>query len=229
MIALTAPLPSPAREAPSGRSRRGAIEDSLETRASRGDRRALEALLREHARAVHDLCRYVAGPNEARDAAQESLERIVVSIQRFDPGKGSFRAWALTVARNVCRDRMRRRGLERRTFVDEGDDVTAGTASEAPDVERVALARIESRRLAAALETLPAPMRLAIVLFHVHDSSYEEIATALEVPIGTVMTWLHRGRKRLRAALEAEERDEVSPGGAVASAADTPGGAGGAR
>jgi RNA polymerase sigma-70 factor (ECF subfamily) len=79
------------------------------------------------------------------------------------------------------------------------------TASEAPDAERIALARIESRRLATALETLPEPMRLAIVLFHVHDSSYEEIAAALEVPIGTVMTWLHRGRKRLRAALEPAE------------------------
>ena len=46
-------------------------------------------------------------------------------------------------------------------------------------------------------------MRSAIVLFHVHGQSYEEIAAALEVPKGTVMTWLHRGRKRLRAALEA--------------------------
>ncbi|AKF05376.1 RNA polymerase sigma factor [Sandaracinus amylolyticus] len=204
MIALTAPLPSLPRAATSARSGRGTIEDSLEGRASRGDRRALEALLREHARAVHDLCRYLAGPTEGRDAAQESLEKIVTSIARFDPTKGSFRGWALTLARNVCRDRLRRRGLERRTFVGEGDEVTATTASEAPDVERVALARIESRRLAAALETLPEGMRLAIVLFHVHDSTYEEIATALEIPIGTVMTWLHRGRKRLRVALESD-------------------------
>src|SRR5688500_10059722 len=125
MIALIAPLPSLPREAPSARTRRGTIEDSIEARASRGDRRALEALLREHARAVHDVCRYVAGPAESRDAAQEALEKIVVSITKFDPSKGTFRTWALTVSRNVCRDRMRRRGLERRTFVDEGDDVTA--------------------------------------------------------------------------------------------------------
>lgn len=212
MIALTAPLPFVPSEATSRRARGSNIEESLEGRASRGDRRALEALLREHARAVHDLCRYLAGPNEARDAAQESLEKIVVSITKFDPLKGSFRAWALTVARNTCRDRLRRRGLERRTFVDDGDDVTGATASEAPDVERVALARIESRRLAAALETLPENMRLALVLFHVHDSTYEEIAEALEVPIGTIMTWLHRGRKRLRAALD-EAQDGAPPGG----------------
>lgn len=201
---VTLALPAASYPAPSPRAGRRTISNELEERASRGDRRALEALLREHARAVHDLCRFLIGPGEARDSAQEALEKIVLSITKFDPAKGTFRAWALTVARNACRDRMRRRGLERRTFVDDGDTVTGITASELPDVERVALARIESARLARALETLPEPMRLAIVLFHVHDSSYEEIAEALEVPIGTVMTWLHRGRKRLRTALEPE-------------------------
>lgn len=189
--------------------RRSGIEASLETRAAGGDKRALEALLREHARAIHDVCRFVAGLEDAKDATQESLERIVTSIDRFDPARGSFKSWALTVTRNVCRDRLRRRGLERRTFVDEGDETTAWTATDAPGPERVALARIESERLAAALETLPEPMRLAVVLYHVHEATYEEIARTLDVPMGTVMTWLHRGRKRLRAALEeTEEKDQ---------------------
>jgi RNA polymerase sigma-70 factor (ECF subfamily) len=177
---------------------------SLEERARNGDKRALEALVREHARAIAELCRCLAGPVDGRDAAQESLEKIVISIGRFDPSKGTFRAWALTVARNTCRDRLRRRGLERRLFMAEGEEPLE-IAGDQPDVERTALARIESRRLAAALETLPPPMRAAIVLFHVHESTYEEIAAALEVPLGTVMTWLHRGRKRLRVALEGAE------------------------
>ena len=184
--------------------RRSGIEASLELRAAGGDRRALEALLREHARAIHDVCRFVAGMDDANDATQESLERIVTSIDRFDPARGSFKSWALTVTRNVCRDRLRRRGLERRTFIDAGDETTSYTASSEPGPERIALARIESERLSAALETLPEPMRLAVVLFHVHEATYEEIARTLEVPMGTVMTWLHRGRKRLRAALEEE-------------------------
>lgn len=184
----------------SGAGRDG-IEASLEARASGGDRNALEALLREHARAVHDVCRFVAGKNDAHDATQAALERIVKSIDKFDPDKGTFRTWALTVTRNVCRDRLRRRGLERRTFVSDGDEVTSWQASEAPGPERVALARIESERLLEALDTLPEKMRLAVVLFHMHGSTYEEIASTLEVPMGTVMTWLHRGRKRLRKAL----------------------------
>ncbi len=194
-------MSAPASPAYSADRRRG-IDASLEARAARGDKPALEALLREHAPAIHDVCRFVAGLDDAHDATQESLERIVTSIDRFDPARGTFRSWALTVSRNVCRDRLRRRGLERRTFVDKGDEKTEWTASSAPGPERVALARIESQRLAQALETLPEQMRLAVVLYHVHESTYEEIAATLDVPMGTVMTWLHRGRKRLRAALE---------------------------
>lgn len=190
--------------------RRRTIDETshaLARRASNGDRCALEALLREHARAVGEVCRALAGPEEGRDAAQEALEKIVTSIRVFDPQKGSFRAWALTIARNVSRDRLRRRGLERRLFEDPGDDGEARLRSEAPDAERIAFARIESRKLVAALDTLPEAMRLAVVLFHVHEASYEEIAAALDVPMGTVMTWLHRGRRRLRGALEPASED----------------------
>ncbi|GAB4212846.1 MAG: hypothetical protein OHK0013_36070 [Sandaracinaceae bacterium] len=203
MLAGALPFPIVAIEAPSVRRRPiDEASNALARRAASGDRRALEALLREHARAIGDVCRVIAGPEDGKDAAQETLEKIVVSIRTFDADKGSFRAWALTVARNVCRDRLRRRGLERRLFEDPGDDGMVHVMSEAPDAERITYARIESRKLAAALETLPEAMRLAVVLFHVHEASYEEIAAALGVPMGTVMTWLHRGRKRLRAAVE---------------------------
>jgi RNA polymerase sigma-70 factor (ECF subfamily) len=189
---------------PETERKRVSIDESLESRVGSGDRRALEALLRAHARAIHDLCRFVAGHDDAHDSTQEALERIVTQIHNYDPTRGTFRTWALTVSRNVCRDRLRRRGLERRTFVRDGEEQTGWASSESPSPERIALARIETGRLAEALETLPEPMRLAIVLYHVHEATYEEIAQTLDVPIGTVMTWLHRGRKRLRAQLEAE-------------------------
>lgn len=193
---------------PAYSARRQGIEGSLEGRASGGDRQALEALLREHARAIHDVCRFVVGRDDAHDATQEALERIVTRIEKFDVDKGSFRTWALTVARNVCRDRLRRRGLERRTFIADGESANEWVPNDAPSPERVALARIETDRLAAALETLPEKMRLAVVLYHAHGSTYEEIASTLEVPIGTVMTWLHRGRKKLRAVLEEGGEEE---------------------
>jgi RNA polymerase sigma-70 factor (ECF subfamily) len=181
----------------------GAAEaPTLMALAASGDRNALAALLREHGQAIGQLCHFVAGPRDGRDAAQEAFERIVVSIDKYDPAKGSFRSWALTVARNVCRDRLRRRGLEKAAFTADGETHTDLARAAGPDPEAQALLRADATALEAALEALPEEMRTALVLFHFHEASYEEIAASLDVPIGTVMTWLHRGRKRLKAALE---------------------------
>jgi RNA polymerase sigma-70 factor, ECF subfamily len=178
-------------------------DDVLAARATSGDRQALEALLRRHAADVYKLCHLVAGETDAPDAAQRTLEKLVLNIDRFEPDKGSFRTWALTVARNVCRDRLRRRKLERATFRRDGEERVHREPDEQPSPERLALARIDAAHVGRALETLPEGMRSAIVMFHVHGASYEEIADSLAIPKGTVMTWLHRGRARLRAALEA--------------------------
>jgi RNA polymerase sigma-70 factor (ECF subfamily) len=174
----------------------------LEREAQAGDRRAIELLLREHAALLLTICQHVVGPNDARDALQEALERLVRQLARFDPAEGTFRTWASTVTRNVCRDRLRRRGLERAAFSRDGDEQAGSAPSVGPDPERQAIARQGAGALAEALAGLPAQMRTALMMFHVHEASYEEIARALEVPMGTVMTWLHRGRQRLRSAVE---------------------------
>lgn len=202
--ALRAPTPP---KAPSTTLPRSAEEPSLLARARGGDRGALEILLAEHARAIWALCHGLSGTRDANDALQESLERIVRSLDRFDPGRGSFRVWAFAVARNVCRDRLRRCGLERATFHDDGDEQAAVAPSPAPDPERLAIARADQASMEAAIARLPENLRAAVVLFHFHELSYEQIATALEVPIGTVMTWIHRGRRRLRDSMEEAAND----------------------
>ncbi|MBI2897311.1 MAG: RNA polymerase sigma factor [Deltaproteobacteria bacterium] len=176
--------------------------DSVLARARGGDRDALEMLLGDHSRAIFTVCVHLCGAQDARDALQESLERIVRSLDRFEPAKGGFRPWAFSVARNVCRDRLRRRNLERATFRDDGGEEALIAPSPAADPERLAIARADQRSLEAALATLPENLRAALVLFHFQEASYEQIAATLEVPIGTVMTWIHRGRRRLRDAME---------------------------
>ena len=178
--------------------------------AVRGDRDALSALLRRHAKGIHALAFHVCGPDDARDAAQESLERVVRSVAQFDPARGDFRTWALAVARNVCRDRLRRRGLERAAFLDDGDEAAARAPASAPDPEHLVLARARAREVLEALAGLPEGQRSALVLFHVHEASYEQIAQTLNVPIGTVMTWIFRGRRRLRDAMEVRAREGSS-------------------
>ncbi|MDH5492183.1 MAG: sigma-70 family RNA polymerase sigma factor [Myxococcales bacterium] len=184
----TAPMREPASE--------------LVIRAQRGDRDALGALLRAHGPMVLRLTHHLLGEVEGRDAAQQVFERIVRAIDSFDPSRASFRTWAMTIARNTCRDRFRRRKLERAAFSAEGEQEIGAARARRGDPERGLLRQVDAARLERALGGLPEGMREAIVLFHVGGMAYEEIARTLEIPIGTVMTWLYRGRRRLRVALE---------------------------
>lgn len=154
------------------------------------ERQTLALLLREHADAIYSVCHAVAGPADARDACQESFERIVTNFAKFDAARAPFRAWAQSVARNVCRDRLRRRKLERNAFAEHDGVVPEPTNF--TDAEHDAQVQLDAARVTAALETLPPNIRSAMLLFHTCDSTYEEIAETLEVPIGTVMTWLYR-------------------------------------
>jgi len=202
-------LAEPTFEVPAGEAARDPHDAVLARQAKSGDAGALAELVRRHAKAVHKLCFHLAGPGDVNDATQESLEKIVTRIRSFDPDKGTFRSWSLAVSRHICLDRLRRRGRERRAFHADGETATAAATSSAPDPERVALALSDARDLRDALGALPEPMRTALVMFHLHEASYEEIAATLEVPLGTVMTWLHRGRKRLREAFDG--RSEETP------------------
>jgi len=100
LLSMTASAPAKGESRPTG--------VALARLAAGGDCDALEALLREHAADIHRLCHHVLGPNEGADGAQRALERIVRRIGSFDADKGTFRSWALTVAHNACRDRLRR-------------------------------------------------------------------------------------------------------------------------
>jgi RNA polymerase sigma-70 factor (ECF subfamily) len=178
--------------------------------ASRGDRPAFGRLVDLHKRAVHGLClRLLRDPEDARDAAQEAFARAYAALKTFDPTQ-PFAPWVLRIARNHCLDVLRRRGADPRPVSldaepEEGHGPGLRELAD-PDATRADEA-IERRQLAgslaAAVAALPDNYREVVQLFHVEHMSYKEIAATLEVPIGTVMTWLHRARGKLRAALSA--------------------------
>lgn len=201
MLALVSERVLPVSRAPSVPAE-GDPSRALALRAAGGDRAALEALLREHAPRIAALAHHLVGPTDGKDAAQEAMLKIVRELGRFDPARGTFSAWAQAVARNACRDRLRRRSLERKAFEADGAPHEERASTSEADPERRAILSEDKETLGRALSDLPEPMREAILMFHVAELSYEEIARELDVPMGTVMTWLHRGRKRLRAAIE---------------------------
>jgi RNA polymerase sigma-70 factor (ECF subfamily) len=182
---------------------------SLALSAARGDRRAFARLVEENKRSVYGLCvRLLSDPEEAKDAAQEAFTRAYASLESYDLEQ-AFAPWVLRIARNHCLDLLRRR-LPARARVELDADEEDGphreladTSSEqADDAIEKAQTRVALERAVAAL---PPNYREVVHLFHVEQLSYKEIAATMGIPIGTVMTWLHRARAQLRTLLEGQE------------------------
>jgi RNA polymerase sigma-70 factor (ECF subfamily) len=136
-------------------------------------------------------------PDAADDLFQESWLRVVRARDRFDPRR-RFSTWLFQIANNLCRDRGRRRAVERRVL--EAAAHEAAVEGPAPPPATGDLAARMQRRLAA----LPDRLREVIVLRYYHDLGEPEIAEALGIPRGTVKSRLHAAVGALRAAERAD-------------------------
>lgn len=170
-------------------------ELELARRAHHGDVAAFEQLVLRFQRPVHRLCWRMLRSSAAEDLAQETFVRAFVHFDRFDPERPLL-PWLLAIARRLCLDLLRRERL-----MPTAMELPA-SIDPAPGPERQAALNEELSRLERALAGLDEGPREAILLFHLEGLSYRDIAAALEVPIGTVMTWLHRGRARLKKTFE---------------------------
>jgi len=202
-------LSLPAEERAVGPSLTG--EAALAVAASRGDKSAFGRLVDLHKRAVYGLClRLLRNPEDGRDAAQETFVRAYAALSSFDPTQ-PFLPWVLRIARNHCLDMGRRRSLRPRE-VALGADPDGGEPVEVADpTSPRADEELERRELARSLDravsALPTHYREVVELFHVQHLSYREISRTMNVPMGTVMSWLYRARARLREELGPDEAE----------------------
>jgi RNA polymerase sigma-70 factor (ECF subfamily) len=134
---------------------------------------------------------------DAEDLVQETLLRAYRGFARFAQGT-NIRAWLYTILQRVRTDAFRQR--QRTVRTSELTDETPAAA--VPPAAQEALAT-GAEDLERALGAVPEPFRSAIILRDVEDFTYQEIAHMLEVPIGTVMSRIHRGRALLREKLGA--------------------------
>lgn len=164
-------------------------DDALVAAAQAGDRAALDRLLRSSYDRIWALCRRMTGNDaDAQDAAQEALIAIARGLSRFDR-RAAFSTWAYRVAANACLDELRRR--QRRPVPSDSADAHLAGAGPAP--EQVTDRLLVDRGLAA----LPQDFRAAVVLRDLCDLDYAEIATVLDIPLGTVRSRIARGRAQL--------------------------------
>jgi RNA polymerase sigma-70 factor (ECF subfamily) len=175
-------------------------EAALIERCRAGHKEAFEPIVREYAGMATGTAYLLLGNyDEALDASQEAFVRAWRHIRRFNPAS-PFYPWYRAILRNVCISRLRHR--RRRKSVELGD----GHADPREDHDPVLLAQRSERRdrLWRAIRRLPEPFREIIVMNHFEHLSYKEIAEALGIPIGTVMSRLHNARGALRERLASE-------------------------
>ncbi|HVD60409.1 MAG TPA: sigma-70 family RNA polymerase sigma factor [Gemmatimonadaceae bacterium] len=178
--------------------------------AQQGKEAAYRELLLRYERPVFSLIfRMVRDREMAEDLAQETFVKVLNNIDRYSPDF-KFSSWLFKIANNLTIDHLRRRRVDTISIEGAPDAVTAESAK-ATSISIVAgdespLAELESRELGQSIERAIAKLRpeyrACILLRHVEDRSYEEIAEIVKLPLGTVKTYIHRARHELRAALD---------------------------
>ena len=165
-----------------------------------------EATVLPHLDAAHNLARWLLrDEHDAKDVVQEAYLR---AFRFFDSFRGGdSRGWLLTIVRNACYTWLRKARPDELqvTFDEESHGREAGGNN--PELNLLRNASTQS--LKDALERLPVGLREAIVLRELEGLSYSEIAAVADIPIGTVMSRLSRGRKRLQECLRVSDTKEV--------------------
>ncbi len=172
---------------------RRAADEELVQRYGGGDAEAFAELFERYHVPVYNFARSILGDSGAPD---EVLQEVFLTLARSPAsygGRAPFRAWLMRVVRNRCLNRLT---ADRR----RGSPVPLGSAaasdlpdrSEGPD--RVAAANETHGRLRTAIDALPPHQRQALTLYAFEQMSYREIAQAMEMPVNTVKTHIHRAR-----------------------------------
>lgn len=131
---------------------------------------------------------------EAEDLTQETFTQAYKSFHRFENGT-NCKAWLMTILHHTNAKRLRK--LSRLRTVEDVDEQIAATVAFEPPISQ----NITDEDILGALKRMPDQFRHVVVMTDVEDFSYKEVAEILGIPIGTVMSRLHRGRKLLRVEL----------------------------
>ena len=173
-----------------------------------GDQRACRDLVRRYQRPVFSvLMRVVRRAEDAEDLAQETFVRMFRALDRYDPER-PFTAWLFTIATRLAIDHLRRRRVQTVSLT-----VTQPGSTEERDIDvedpglkpDEVTSNAEEERIAQDLiDSLPEHYRIVVLLRHQQDLSYEEIAEALNLPLGTVKARIHRARALLKKHIEGQ-------------------------
>lgn len=209
------------------------MDDSLAARLATDLDGTFEALVLEHQDRLYGVAlRSVGDPGEAEELVQDAFVRAYRALVGYEPERRrslAIRPWLSTIVLNLCRNRARRArpaqvGLEVLELLEgrngggpggDGPVADDGRTARFGSPEASALRREETEAWARRVRALPARYREPVLLRYVDDLAYAEIATALDIPEGTLRAQVHRGLALLRKALEHEADGPAADGSAL--------------
>jgi RNA polymerase sigma-70 factor (ECF subfamily) len=190
--------------------------DALIERCLRGDQVAWDQIVRQHWRKVFNLAyKFVGRHDEAEDLTQDIFLKIFKALHTFDR-RANFQTWLISISRNLCIDHYRSVRKERETMNRDVDpaDLTPVATTRSPYAALEQRDRVELLR--EALGRLAPTLRTAVMLRDIQELSYQEIATQLRLPEGTVKSRINRGRAELaRQIQKLREQQDAVPGTGV--------------
>ncbi len=187
----------------------GVTDQVVVERASAGSEAAYRELVRRYQRPVFSLVyRMVRDRELAEDLTQETFVKVLNAIDRYRP-EYKFSSWIFKIANNAAIDHLRRRELDTLSLDGGPDAMTPdrvqATSLQLSDGAESQLDELEARELGTQIEraigALRPEYRSCIIMRHVEGRAYDEIADVLDLPLGTVKTYIHRARAELRESL----------------------------
>lgn len=162
-----------------------------------------DEVVREHQEFVFRTLARLTGASDVEDLAQEVFLRLYRGLGDFR-GEAKLTTWLYRITLNVAQDEWKRRKKEQvnTSFDDPDAGWTERISSGEGDAEQILSRRQSMEAVNDALSELNDTERAAIVMFHQEECTYEQIALALDLPLNTVRTHLHRGRRKLKDKLK---------------------------
>ena len=167
------------------------------------DREEFERLVLEQLDFLYRVAlRLARDSHQAEDLVQEACFRAIRSRESFQMSPSGIRPWLVQILRNAFLTRAGREARQPRLAEDEALEAAAGPADAVPADLHLPVSEYMDQELARAVQALPEEYRTVLMLWALEDFSYQEIADALKIPIGTVMSRLHRARGKLTEQLK---------------------------
>jgi RNA polymerase sigma-70 factor, ECF subfamily len=196
-----------ARPPPSGTGVRDydPADETLVERVRARDAEAFAGLYDRHADLIYSVAlRVLADPALAQDAVQDVFLRLWRAPEAYDPARGKFVSWLVSVARNRAVDEVRMRGRRRTREIGENSSVDDPPDGKAEDPQLAVQVQADRLAVRRALDVLPAEQRRAIELAYFSGLTQQEIAERTGEPLGTIKTRTRLAMRKLRAALSEE-------------------------